>query len=275
MGFSAGGAIGPALAGIMVSLLGVSSALLVDAGTFALVALILAATKGLRLERSPSPNWRVRLRSGLNEARARPAVRRLLSAEALALIFFTAVVPIEVVYAKRTLGAGDAGYGALLASWGVGMVLGSVAYAARPRARLLTVLVFSTALVGFGYAGIGLAPNLTVACIFSAIGGLGNGAQWIAFITAVQQSVSPAAQSSVMSLVEAINKLMPAVGFLLGGVVATIGSPRTTYTLAAGGVLLVLLMIVVRLPPALGEAPTTIQEQEPEEVAVAAVGPPS
>ena len=54
--------------------------------------------------------------------RASPLLRRLLGAQALAFVFFAVVIPIEVVFAKETLDAGDAGYGALLASWGVGMV---------------------------------------------------------------------------------------------------------------------------------------------------------
>jgi len=253
MGFSAGGAAGPALAGVLVSVLGVSSALLVDAGTFAVVAMILAVTSGLRLERAAASDWRERLRAGLREAWSRPGVRRLLIAEAVALVFFTAVVPIEVVYAKRTLGAGDAGYGALLACWGAGMVIGSITYAAAPRVRLLVVLAISTALIGIGYAGISVATSLSVACAFSVVGGAGNGAEWIAFTTAIQQSISMSAQSSVMALVGSINQLMPGLGFMLGGALTTIGSPRTTYGAAAVGVLLVLLVTALRPPAGLDQ----------------------
>jgi MFS family permease len=251
MGFSFGGAIGPALAGAMVGLLGVAAALAIDAATFALVALILAATRGLRLEHSPSRDWRVRLRAGLREVWSQPGVRRLLAAQAVAMMFFTAVVPIEIVYVKHTLGAGDSGYGALLASWGVGMVVGSVAYAAARRVRLLRVFVLSIVLIGVGYAGIGVAPNLTVACAFSAVGGIGNGIMFITLVNAIQQSVSPALQSSVMSIYGAINQLMPGIGFFLGGVITTVGSPRVTYIIAAAGALVVLLMIAVRPPPGL------------------------
>ena len=53
---------------------------------------------------------------------SRPTLRRLLLAQGAAFVFFAAVIPIEVIYAKETLGAGDSGYGLLLASWGVGMV---------------------------------------------------------------------------------------------------------------------------------------------------------
>ncbi|MGO9753754.1 MAG: MFS transporter [Solirubrobacteraceae bacterium] len=248
MGFSAGAAIGPAIAGILVASLGPGAALLIDAGTFAVVAMILAVTPGLRLVHDAATSWRGRLRAGLSEAWSRPGVRRLLLAQALALVFFTAVVPIEVVYAKRTLHAGDAGYGALLAAWGAGMVLGAVAYAAAARVRLLVVLGVSTALIGFGYGGIALSSSLFAACVFSAIGGIGNGGQWIAVVTAIQQSISDGAQSSVMALLGVINQVMPAIGFLLGGVLATLGSPRTAYAVAAGGVLLALLVALARPP---------------------------
>jgi MFS family permease len=251
MGFSAGGAVGPALAGAMVGLFGVASALLVDGGTFAIVAVIYATTTGLRLERSASANWRERLRAGLSEAWSQPGVRRLLAAQAVAMAFFTAVIPIEIVYVKHTLGGTASGYGALLAAWGTGMVLGSIAFAARPRVNLLTMLVLSVALIGAGYAGIALAPDLVVACAFSAVGGLGNGTMFVTLVSAIQQSVSLSAQNSVMSIYGAINQLMPGIGYLLGGVITTLASPRVTYAIAAGGALVVLAMIAVRPPPGL------------------------
>jgi MFS family permease len=252
MGFAAGGALGPALAGLLVGALGPGSALLVDAGTFAVVAAILAGATGLRVESDRSTGAFGRLRAGLRTARTQPGVPRLLVAQAAALVFFTAVVPIEVVYAKATLHAGDFGYGALLAAWGIGMVLGGIAFAAAAKVRLLVVVGMSTALVAAGYAGLAVAPSLALACVFSAVGGIGNGAQWIGIVTAVQQAVSQVRQSAITAVLESINQLMPAVGFLLGGALAALASPRTTYAVAAVGVLLVLLVGAVRPPVGLG-----------------------
>jgi MFS family permease len=248
LGFSIGGALGPALAGALVTALGPSSALLLDALTFVAVAAILASAANLRVESDPTTRSWSRLRAGLREAWSHPDVRRLLVAQSLALVFFSAVVPIDVVFAKQTLGAGDAGYGALLAAWGAGMVLGGIAYAASTRLPLLLVLGLSTALVGAGYGGLALAPNLAVACACSVVGGFGNGAQWIAFVTAIQQGVSDVSQSAVMALIESINQLMPAIGFLLGGLIASLASARAAYAVAAGGVLLVLLAVAIRPP---------------------------
>ena len=248
MGATAGGAIGPALAGALVGTLGPASALLVDAATFVVVAAILATAAGLHLDSDRARGSVGRMRRGLHEAWASPGVRHLLVAQALALVFFAAVVPIEVVFAKRTLHAGDSGYGALLAAWGLGMVAGGAAYAAAARVPLLLVLALSTALVALGYGGLALAPSLAVACLFSAIGGVGNGAQWIGVVTAIQEGVSSASQSAAMALLESINQVMPAVGFLLGGAVAALASPRATYGVAAVGVMLVLLAAASRTP---------------------------
>jgi MFS family permease len=248
MGFTAGSAVGPALAGALVGAFGPASALLVDAATFVAVAAILATTAGLTLERHRASRSLDRLRAGVHEAWSCPGIRRLLVAQALALVFFAAVVPIEVVFAKRTLHAGDSGYGALLAAWGLGMIGGGGAYAAAARVRLVVVLAVSTALVAAGYAGLAVAPSLAVACAFSAVGGVGNGAQWIGVLTAVQEAVSSASQSSVMALLEGINQVMPAVGFLLGGAVAALASPRAAYAVAAGGVIVVLLAAATRPP---------------------------
>ena len=59
---------------------------------------------------------------------AQHAIRLLLIGQALALVMFTIIVPIEVIYAKDSLGSSDAGFGILLASWGAGIVVGSLVY---------------------------------------------------------------------------------------------------------------------------------------------------
>ena len=55
-------------------------------------------------------------------------MRTLLVGQSLALICFTIVVPIEVIYAKESLGTTSAGFGLLLSSWGAGIVIGSLLF---------------------------------------------------------------------------------------------------------------------------------------------------
>ena len=55
------------------------------------------------------------------------------------------------------------------------------------RAPLPLLLFFSTIAVGAGYLGMAAAPTLAVACAASVVGGAGNGVQWVAVISAVQE----------------------------------------------------------------------------------------
>ncbi len=132
-----------------------------------------------------------------------------MAAQALAFIFFALVISIEVVFAKDTLDAGDAGYGALLASWGAGMLLGSLLFAAMGKIGLRSLLVFSTAAIGAAYLATAVSPTLVFACAVSVVGGLGNGIQWIALVTAVQELTRAAYQARVLSLLESLASAMP------------------------------------------------------------------
>jgi hypothetical protein len=101
-----------------VSGAGARTALFADAASFGLVAILLFTTSGLPHVRGQVAGWFVRLRQGLGYVRERPQLRLLIAAQTVAVVFFTIVIPIDVVFAKRTFGAGDAGYGYFLASWG-------------------------------------------------------------------------------------------------------------------------------------------------------------
>jgi MFS family permease len=245
--FTGGAALGPALAGLVVAAFGVQTALLLDAVSFYAIAWILL-TAGRLPQATPDPGRvRERLRAGLTYIRGAARLRRLLVAEGLAFVFFAAVLPVEVIYAKETLGTGDAGYGLLLAGWGVGMVLGSIVFATVRRAPLPHQLFFSTLVVGVGYLGMAVAPSLAVACIAAAIGGAGNGVQWVAAVSAIQELTAANMQARVMSVLESIGAAMPGVGFLLGGAIAAQLSPRATFFVAAGGIFAIVAVFALLL----------------------------
>jgi MFS family permease len=246
--FTGGAAIGPGIAGLVVAGFGVQTALLLDAVSFYLIGWILL-TAGPLPHAEPDPGRvRERVRAGIAYIRERATLRRLLIAQGAAFVFFAAVIPIEVIYAKETLGVGDSGYGLLLASWGVGMVLGSIVFAVVRRAPLPVLLFFSTVVVGCGYLGLAAAATLTVACAASVAGGAGNGVQWVAAVSAVQELTAQGMQARVMSVLESIGAAMPGVGYVIGGLVAAGQDPRTTFLVAGIGV----LAIVAIATPLLG-----------------------
>lgn len=241
--FTGGAAIGPALAGLAVAGFGVQSALLLDAVSFYVIAVILF-TAGSMPQAEPEPGrMRERVRAGLGYIRRKVVLRRVLVAQGLAFIFFAAVLPVEVVYVKETLGSNDTGYGLMLASWGAGMVLGSLLFARLRQAPLGYLLLVSTLAVGAGYLGLAVAPTLAVACMVSVVGGAGNGIQWVAAISAVQELTAESMQARVMSVLESIGAAMPGIGFAVGGLIAALVSPRMTFLVAGSGVIAIVVVM--------------------------------
>ncbi len=227
---------GPVLGGALLALLGPATALAADGFSFVLAALLILAAPGLRVRKESdavrSPQRR-RLRASLRYVAGDRALRVLIFGEGIAFVFFYLVVPVTVVYATRSLHAGPAGYAAILASWGVGAVIGSTLHVRLARRVGHATILISTAAVALGYLGTALAPTLLLACAWSVVGGVGNGTQWASVETAVHQLVDERFRLRVAAMLESMAALAPGVGIVLGGALTALLSPRAAY-LAAG-----------------------------------------
>ena len=150
MGFAAASVGGAALGGLLVDLFGIEAALLVDAASFAVIAVVLATcTAACRSDGVASPSRSSSAPARACATRARTASRGfLIGGEALAVIFFTLIVPIEIVYAAETLQTDDLGYGILLSSWGAGIVLGSLVFLGVRRRSVSVLVLGSTLAIG-------------------------------------------------------------------------------------------------------------------------------
>lgn len=252
--FAASSMIGPVLGGIVTAAAGASTALAIDAGSFAVIALVLVAAPLPGAGHSDVPGWAERLREGLRAASERPQLRQLITAQGAAIVFFALITPIEVVYATRTLDAGTTGYGILLGTWGAGMLVGAWEFARRRAGSMAVMLWLSTAAIGVGYLGMAAAPGIVVACAASVVGGIGNGVQWIAHLTALQERTPAALQARIGGLMESVAAAAPGFGFLLGGLLTEAGSTRLAFALAGIGILL--------LAPLLGRAAAEPVESE-------------
>lgn len=247
-GFAAASVGGAALAGLLISQWSLSVALAADAVSFLVIALVLARTRGLPTTQLARQRWKERFQGGLAFARSNPVVRVLLVGEALALIFFTLVIPIEVIYARESLDAGSAGFGLLVAAWGAGIVAGSLLYLGVKSRSAASLILVSTAAIGIAYCGMSIADTLTVACLLAVLGGTGNGVQWIAVVTGLQVATPIDLQARVVGLLESLNAALPGVGFVIGAVIATVASPRAAYAAAGIGVLVLVLLALILRP---------------------------
>jgi hypothetical protein len=237
VGFAVASVGGAALGGVLAGTAGVPAALLVDAATFMGAAVLVATAPGLPVGVAEREAFWQRLRGGLRHAATQPRVRLLLIGQGVAMVCFTLIMPVEVVYAKVTLDTTDAGYGALLASWGAGIVMGSGLWLLLARRSLPFAVLASTSAVGAAYAGMAAVDVLAAACALSVLGGLGNGVQWVSVVTALQEGTPEDLQARVVGLLESIAALAPGVGLLAGGALTSLASPPVTFAAAGAGLL--------------------------------------
>lgn len=233
MAYMATFAIGPAIGGLLVHSLGAPIALLLDAATFGVCALLLARLS-VHVQDDSTQSMAARLRAAWRHVRSVPALRTLLLTEAVAIIFFAAVEPVEVIYTTSTLHSGNLGYGLLVAAWGLGAAVGAAIFARAPGLSLGPALAGGTLLVGLAYLGWGVSPTIGAACGAAVVGGIGNGVQWPAMMAVVQRLTPGPLQGRLMSALGSINALCPAIGFALGGVIASIATTRATMFVAGG-----------------------------------------
>jgi Na+/melibiose symporter-like transporter len=187
----AGMTAGPAIGGVLAGLGGTEAAMLVNAGTFAVVAL---AALLLRARRPPE------LRAeGAERDRARDGVVYLfrdrtlglvLSVVFVSLLFLTASATAEVFFLKEDLEVSDAVYGLVFGAWTIGMVAGALVVARRvPAAGLALGVLVAVAVQG---AGLGL-PTVWLVVAFGAamwfVGGVGHGVKNVLARTLIQQRV--------------------------------------------------------------------------------------
>jgi predicted MFS family arabinose efflux permease len=188
-------------------------------------------------------------------------VMALLLGQGAAVAFFAMTEPIEVVYTRQALGAGPGGYGALVATWGVGVIAGNVIYTWSARRSLAAALVISTLAQGAALIGIGAAHSIELACAIAVVGGAANGAQGAALVTALQEAIAMDFQTRVMSFFEAIVTAAPGVGYLLGGAIAAAAGGRAAFVVAGIGVFAITALVAAARPwrsgnrsPALAES---------------------
>ena len=126
----AGMVLGPPLGGLLVAAGTPEIALLLDAATFAAVALAATLLHARRRpERQAGDSGRAR--EGFAVLAGDPVLRVTLLTAVGALLFFSMSITAEVFYVKETLGASDTAFGLLGTCWALGMVAGAVGLARR------------------------------------------------------------------------------------------------------------------------------------------------
>jgi len=238
--------LGFAGGGVLVAAIGPRQALLVDAGTFLLSAVLVrfgsrarpAAARGGAAEGGPV-GWAGRLRAGLRVVFGTPRLRTLVLLSWLAT--FT-VVPegLAAPYAAA-LGGGAATLGLLLAAEPAGAVVGALLLTRLvPPAGRIRLLVPLAALTSAPLLGYAVHPPLPVVLGILVLSGLGSAYQLVAN-AAFMQAVPAGSRGQAFGLAAAGLVAGQGLGLAAAGAVADVVSPA--YAIAGAGLLALLLLV--------------------------------
>jgi predicted MFS family arabinose efflux permease len=244
--------IGPGVGGAVVALAGATPAFAIDAASFAISTLTLWGIRSRAIaHQADAEPTAVKASDGTGQPAATqepsapaPTVRRLIATERPLQVILVVLVAANLgaggmgdvalpALARGPFGAGAGGYGALLAAYGGGALLGTLAAAQARRARRPAVMASVGFLVEAGclalvpYLG-GTIPAAAALLAFGALNGFGT----IILITAFQRWAPPAllGQLGALLLLAAIG-VFPLSVFFAGLLVQHLG-PAPFFPLA-------------------------------------------
>jgi predicted MFS family arabinose efflux permease len=226
---------GPALAGVLIAVIGV-------AGTFAMAALlqILALAATLRLPASRPVGtarggsvW-ANLTLGLRIVAKDAFLSSLILLAVVTNVLVMPYITMMPVFARDELGVGSTGLGLLLASTGLGTVAGALAVAASRRigswsiAQVVTAATFAALVLVFA-----LTSNLPLAVLLLFAAG-GTSAAFMALAqTALQLRVDDDVRGRVLSIYLATWGMLPFGQLAVGVIAERVGAPLATVSACA------------------------------------------
>jgi MFS family permease len=233
---------GPALAAAALLVVSPEALLLANGVTFAASALVLARLDFGARAAAPAvrPSLAGSMREGLRAIRGTPGVATIVLASSSVVLFAGLFNVGELLLASDELGAGAAGFSALVAVYGAGAVLGSVA--GSRTARLRRGYVFGFLCLGTGMLAAGLAPGLAPALAAFALAGAGNGLVVVHERLLLQRAVPDSLLGRVFGLKDSLSSWAFGAAFLCAGMIAALVGTRELFLLAGSGALAVCLL---------------------------------
>ncbi|MEX2204585.1 MAG: MFS transporter [Actinomycetota bacterium] len=228
--------IGPALAGIVITGLGLSWAYAIDLVTYVAMlaaAIAIAPVPPERIEGSPT-GWRA-VREGFAFLRGRAVLKASFAIDVVAMVFGMprALFPI---LALTQFHRGPAVVGLLFAAPAVGAVLGALTagWVARVRRQGMAV-VWAVVVWGAGIAAFGLVSDLWLGLLLLAIAGAADVISAVFRSTILQLSVPDALRGRLSQIHSLVVTGGPRLGDLEAGMVASAFSPAVS--VVSGGLL--------------------------------------
>lgn len=238
---SAGMLAGPVVGGALVAWGGAGNALLIDAASFVVLAVVVLASGLRRPVEGEGGKGRTLLSEYLPLLRDR---RITVMIGALTLeVYATAIADVAFVFLVTvSLGAGPAAFGLLTACWAGGVMAGAAASGTMAMRRPSPIAFASATIMGATMLAIGIgtatmADGLVLVGIAFIIGGAANSAHNVAVRTMLQREAPADAHGKVAAIYSAGTSSAGILGYMTGGFFAP---DRAIHAYALGGALGVL-----------------------------------
>ena len=234
--YSAAFILGPALAGLLVTLIGPGETLAVDAASFGLSSLGLVLI-GRDLKAPPNrPPSRIvdDIKEGVVFVARHPVLRTVI------LLFATAnaiLIPIATAMTfriVRDLGQSPAAFGLTLTGLGVGTMVGAALASRLDRdSNVARVLVAAVFMMGLPIIGAAAIPSVPAIVLLTALGGAGEATVTVVYISVRAANSPDALLGRIASTARMMSLALIPFGSLIGGIL--IDSFGGTSTLAILG----------------------------------------
>jgi MFS family permease len=166
--------VGPAIGAGLLALTSATAAFLVNAGTFAVSALLVSRLQRRQVAATQEHGAAASVAAGLRTARVTPFVIPLFALVAMVEFTYGAQTVQLVVYADRSLDLGTGGYGLLLAASGAGGLLSALFNGQLATSLRLTLVVVGAAVIACATQLVyGASDVLALALIVTVAGGAG------------------------------------------------------------------------------------------------------
>jgi MFS transporter, ENTS family, enterobactin (siderophore) exporter len=234
--YSAAFIVGPALAGLLVTVIGPGETLAVDAGSFALSSIGLVLIRRELKAPADRPSSRIvdDIREGVVYVARHPVLRTVILLFATTnaiLIPIAAAMTFRIV---RDLGQSPAAFGLTLTGLGAGTMVGAVlASRLGQHSNVARVLVAAVFMMGMPMIGAAAIPSLPAIVVLTALSGAAEAAVVVVYISVRAANSPDALLGRIASTGRVMSLALIPLGALIGGIL--IDSVGGTATLAILG----------------------------------------
>jgi MFS family permease len=222
--------IGPAVAGVLIALVGEGPCFALNSLSYFAVLGALFLMKIPEKTFSASPlNIKAALMEGAAYTFASVPIRSILILVASVSLVAASYPLLMPVFAAEILHGGPRVFGYLMSATGMGALAGAIFLASRRNLRgLAEIIIIAAGLYGIGFFALSFSHSLAIAWIIALVMGFSLMMQMASSNTIVQSMVDDQKRGRVLSLFVMARRGIESLGSLLFGTVASwVGTPGT------------------------------------------------